>query len=59
MLSRDHHGPRAVLNALDRLAGGYAEQLAAARRDLEIARTQLKDYEARVDLPFAHEQYLE
>ena len=23
MLSRDHHGPRAVLNALDRLAGSY------------------------------------
>src|SRR5205085_386294 len=26
MLSREHHGPRAVLNALDRLAGGYESE---------------------------------
>ncbi len=26
-LSRDHHGPRAVLNALDRLASAYGSPL--------------------------------
>jgi hypothetical protein len=59
MLSRDHRGPRAVLNALERLAGSYGDQLAAANRDLEIARNQLKDYQARLDVPFAHASYLE
>jgi hypothetical protein len=59
MLSRDHRGPRAVLNALERLAGSYGDQLATATRDLEIARNQLKDYQARLDLPFAHASYLE
>jgi hypothetical protein len=58
MLSRDHRGPRAVLNALDRLAGSYGEQLATARRDLEIAEGQLRDYEARLGVPFAHDAYL-
>ena len=32
MLSRDHHGPRAVLNALERLSDSYGGQLATARR---------------------------
>ena len=31
MLSRDHRGPRAVLNALDRLAGSYAGQCDTTR----------------------------
>jgi len=57
-LSRDSHGPRAVLNALDRLAGGYEGQAASARQDLAIAKAQLRDYEARLGQPFAHEGYL-
>ena len=58
MLSRDHRGHRAVLNALDRLAGSYDEQRATAQRDLEIAQGQLRDYEARLGAPFPHDAYL-
>jgi hypothetical protein len=56
-LARDA-GPRAVLNALDRLAGGYEAQLATARKDLGIAQGQLRDYQARLGQPFAHDAYL-
>ena len=56
-LSRDHHGPRAILNALDRLAGGYEAQLAEAREDLAIAESQLRDYQSRIGAVFAHEDY--
>ena len=59
MLSRDHHGPRAVLNALERLSDSYGGQLATARRDLEIAQGQLRDYEARLDQPFEQKDYQE
>ena len=38
MLSRDHRGPRAVLNALDRLAGSYQGQCDATAADLAIAQ---------------------
>jgi len=57
-LSREHHGPRAVLNALDRLAGSYGEQTDKARQDLALAQRQLRDYEARLGKPFLHEAYL-
>ncbi len=57
-LSRDHHGPRAVLNALERLASGYGPESASVRRELEIAESQLRDYKARLGQPFAHEHYL-
>jgi len=56
-LSRDHHGPRAILNALDRLAGGYEAQLAEAKEDLGIAEAQLRDYQSRIGAVFAHEDY--
>ncbi len=59
MLSRDHHGPRAVLNAIERLADSYGGPLATARRDLEIAKAQLRDYEARLDQPFEQKEYQE
>ena len=36
-LSRDHHGPRAVLNALERLADGYGSECDRVRQDLAIA----------------------
>src|SRR5271165_2302592 len=57
-LSRDSHGPRAVLNALDRLIGSHDSQAADAAQDLAIAQGQLRDYEARLGQPFAHEAYL-
>ncbi len=57
-LSRDA-GPRAVLNALDRLAGGYEAQCGTARQDLAIAQSQLRDHKARLGQPFAHDGYLD
>ena len=58
MLSRDPHGPRAVLNALDRLAGTYENQVDDIRQDLAIAEGQLRDHQARLGRPFAHDAYL-
>ncbi|HEV3439755.1 MAG TPA: helicase-related protein [Gemmata sp.] len=57
-LSREHQGPRAVLNALDRLAGSYGADCDRVRQALTIAETQLTDYQARLGKPFAHETYL-
>ncbi len=57
-LSRDHQGPRAVLNALERLANGYGSECVRVRQDLAIAESQLRDYHQRLDKPFRHEQYL-
>ena len=57
MIARDA-GPRAVLNALARLAESYPGQIATAAADLEIARAQLRDHEARRGRPFAHDGYL-
>jgi hypothetical protein len=58
LLSRDHHGPRAVLNALERLAGGYDMECERVGKDLSIAESQLRDYQARQGMPFVHEEYL-
>jgi hypothetical protein len=58
MLSRDHQGPRAVLNALERLASGYGSDIVRVRQDLSIAESQLRDYRERLGKPFAHERYL-
>ena len=57
-LSRDAHGPRAVLNALDRLAGTYQTQVDTTRQDLTIAEAQLRDHHARLGRSFAHDAYL-
>ncbi len=57
-LSRDHHGPRAILNALERLAGAYSSECTKARQELSIAEGQLRDYQARLGKPFPHEEYL-
>ncbi|MGA8614353.1 MAG: helicase, partial [Xanthobacteraceae bacterium] len=57
-LSREHHGPRAVLNALGRLAGGYGAECNRMRQDLALAQSQLRDYQARLGAPFPHDAYL-
>jgi N12 class adenine-specific DNA methylase/trans-aconitate methyltransferase len=57
-LSREHHGPRAVLNALERLAGSYKTDCECLRRELVIAETQLRDYQARLGKPFLHDSHL-
>jgi hypothetical protein len=58
-LSRDHQGPRAVLNALERIAGGYQAEAQRTRQDLAIADSQLRDYQARIGQPFAHADYFD
>ncbi len=58
-LSREHRGPRAVLNSLERLAGSYASKCATSRQELTIAESQLRDYQARLGKPFLHDAYLD
>ncbi|MFZ1935269.1 MAG: DEAD/DEAH box helicase family protein [Thermoguttaceae bacterium] len=57
-LSREHQGARAVLNALERMAGGYGSECDRVRQDLAIAESQLRDYQARLGAPFLHDAYL-
>jgi hypothetical protein len=58
-LSRDHQGPRAILNALERLVSTYDLEHGKTARDLDIAKGQLCDFEARQGVRFAHEAYLD
>jgi N12 class adenine-specific DNA methylase len=57
-LLREHSGPRAVLNAVERLAGAYGSECGSVRQDLAIAQAQLRDYQARLGAPFLHDSYL-
>jgi hypothetical protein len=57
-LSRDNQGPRAVLNALVRLANGYGSESDRVRQDLAIAEAQLRDYQTRLGKPFDLDSYL-
>jgi hypothetical protein len=56
-LAREHQGPRAVLNAVERLAADYAFECRRTRQDLDIAQSQLRDFQARHGQTFAHEAY--
>ena len=57
-LSREHQGPRAVLNALERMAGSYGTECDRVRQDSAIAESQLRDYQARLGMPFGYDTYL-
>ncbi|HVC96348.1 MAG TPA: hypothetical protein VND64_21870 [Pirellulales bacterium] len=57
-LSRDHQGPRAVLNAVERVAAAYGSECVRVRQDLTIAESQLRGYQARLGKPFPHDTYL-
>jgi hypothetical protein len=58
MLSREHQGARAVLNALERLADDYGSECDRVRQELRIAQSQLRDHKARLGKPFFYEAYL-
>jgi hypothetical protein len=58
-LARDVHGPRAILNAIERLIGSATMERDTATRDLAIAQGQRRDYESRLGAGFAHAGYLE
>jgi N12 class adenine-specific DNA methylase len=57
-LSRQHQGPRAVLNALERVACDYGSEIVRTKQNLAIAESQLRDYQASLGKPFDHEAYL-
>lgn len=57
-LSKEHQGPRAVLNALERLANSYGSEVVRIRQDLAICQSQLRDYQDRLGKPFTHDAYL-
>jgi hypothetical protein len=59
VLAKESQGPRAVMNALHRLASTYTERCEETRAELALARTQLRDYEARLGRPFAYAAYLD
>ena len=58
-LSKEARGPRAVLNALGRIAASYDERILSNEKELELARNQLGDYQMRQGRPFLHGKYLE
>ncbi len=57
-LSSVNPGPRAVLNAVERLLGSFAVEISRLEQDMSIAESQLHDYEARLGKGFAHEAYV-
>lgn len=56
-LSRDHAGPRAVLNAISRMADSFTEHIEKTKQDLALAKQQLHDYQSRLGAEFEHEAY--
>ena len=54
----EHQGPRAILNAVERLVRAFDTECARVRQDLTIAEGQLRDYQARLGTAFLHEVYL-
>jgi len=50
-LSKEHQGPRAVLNALDRIVSGYGAESVRVQQDVSLAESQLRDYQARLGKP--------
>ncbi len=58
MLSREHQGPRAIVNAVERLASAYGSECERVQQDLAIAESQFRDYQARLGKPFLHDTIL-
>jgi len=56
-LSREFHGARAVLNAVERIVQHYDTERDKTRQDLAIAQGQQRDFQARLGAEFAHEGY--
>jgi N12 class adenine-specific DNA methylase len=58
-LSKESQGPRAVWNALNRLADSFEERLSKSLENLQLMQNQLRDYHARLGQPFIHAERLE
>src|ERR1700721_2109101 len=46
------------MTSASRIATGYGSECNRVRQELSIAESQLRDYQARLGKPFAHETYL-
>src|SRR3954469_22021506 len=57
-LSRESQGPRACLNALERLFGSYDAKCEDVRRELALSETKLRDFDARLRGTCPHERYI-
>jgi N12 class adenine-specific DNA methylase len=58
-LSRDHQGPRAVMNALERLRNSYRVEMQTAEQELLLKQRQFQDYDARLGQSFAAARYVQ
>ena len=58
-LSKESQGPRAVWNALNRLADSYDSMCEEASNKLSLSRNQLRDFQARLGSPFTHASRLD
>jgi hypothetical protein len=58
-LARDSQGPRACLNAAERLFTSYGPQSDEVRRELALTEVKLRDFGARLGAMFPHERYIE
>jgi hypothetical protein len=47
-----------VLNAVEKLAGGYTFECKRTREDLAVMEGQQRDYHTRLGVPFQHTAYL-
>jgi hypothetical protein len=56
-LIRDNPGPRAVLNAVERLADDYEDDIRHLKAEIALKEGQLRDHESRLGAKFAHEEY--
>ncbi|MFM7318743.1 MAG: DEAD/DEAH box helicase family protein, partial [bacterium] len=56
-LSREHQGPKAVFNAVERIAANTPARLAKLNQEREALEAQLRDYQARLGKPFQHLAY--
>lgn len=59
MLSRDHAGARAVLNAIQRIASAYGEAIKSTAKEIAVAEQQLSDYQLRLGQPFKQDAYIQ
>lgn len=57
-LSNDHQGPRAVLNAANRLINSFEDQHQRTVASIELAKQQHHDYQQRVGIPFELDEYV-
>jgi N12 class adenine-specific DNA methylase len=56
-LSREHQGPRAIFNAVERLVANMPAKLAKLAQDRDAMENQLRDYQARLGKGFPLLEY--